>query len=590
MPDAYESQPARLAESWLAGFNDALTSRDPAQIAQLFEDDSHWRDIVAYSWHMETVSSAAAIADKIAQTTATAGAHNFALDMDRCPPRRLSRAGAQVVEAFIRFDTKIGRGEGLLRLRLDGPAGEHPTQAWSLLTALAAITGHDEASIHAGRQEPAFERDFGGPNWLDQRQSTCTYEDRDPDVLVVGGGHAGLTSAACLNELGLDTLVIDRETRIGDNWRLRYHGLKLHNQITSNHMPYLPFPKGWPTYIPKDKIANWLEFYVEAMEINFWTETSLIAAERDEANNCWIATIENADGSKRQLRPRHIIMATSVSGTPKMPDIPSLPNFDGKVVHSSQFGSGAEWRGRKVMVFGTGTSAHDISQDLQGNGADVTMVQRSPTIIINVEPSAQLYDGVYVGEGPSMDDRDLINASMALPLLKRSYKEVTDKVRDLDKPLLDGLEKAGFRIDFGENGTGWPLKYRNHGGGYYFNVGCSDLIVDGKINLLQYHDIEQFESTGVRLKDGSQRDAELVVLATGYQGQMFLVEKLFGNAVANRVKQVWGYSEETQELTNMWMRTGQPGLWFTGGAFSQCRVYSKYLALQIKAQELGLTD
>ena len=242
------------------------------------------------------------------------------------------------------------------------------------------------------------------------------------------------------------------------------------------------------------------------------------------------------------------------------------------------------------MVFGTGTSAHDISQDLQGNGADVTMVQRSPTIIINVEPSAQLYDGVYVGEGPSMDDRDLINASMALPLLKRSYKEVTDKVRDLDKPLLDGLKKAGFRIDFGENGTGWPLKYRNHGGGYYFNVGCSDLIVDGKISLLQHHDIEQFESTGVRLKDGSQRDAELVVLATGYQGQMFLVEKLFGNAVANRVKQVWGYSEETQELTNMWMRTGQPGLWFTGGAFSQCRVYSKYLALQIKAQELGLTD
>jgi putative flavoprotein involved in K+ transport len=251
-------------------------------------------------------------------------------------------------------------------------------------------------------------------------------------------------------------------------------------------------------------------------------------------------------------------------------------------------GDGQEWRDRKVLVFGTGTSAHDICQDLQGNGADVTMVQRSPTLIINVEPSAQLYDGIYVGEGPSMDDRDLINASIPLPLLKLAHKEITDKVREIDRPLLDGLEKAGFRLDFGENGTGWPLKYRNRGGGYYFNVGCSELIVDGRVKLMQYHDIEHFDANGAVLKDGGRKDAELIVLATGYKGQMHMVEKLFGDDVAGRVEQVWGYGEDTQELTNMWMRTGQRGLWFTGGAFSQCRVYSKYLAVQIKAHELGL--
>ncbi|MFX6254479.1 NAD(P)/FAD-dependent oxidoreductase, partial [Acinetobacter baumannii] len=69
------------------------------------------------------------------------------------------------------------------------------------------------------------------------------------------------------------TLIVDREQRIGDNWRKRYHALTLHNQVQVNHLPYMLFPPNWPTYIPKDKLANWFEAYVEAMELNFWTET-----------------------------------------------------------------------------------------------------------------------------------------------------------------------------------------------------------------------------------------------------------------------------------------------------------------------------
>ena len=124
--------------------------------------------------------------------------------------------------------------------------------------------------------------------------------------------------------------------------------------------------------------------------------------------------------------------------------------------------------------------------------------------------------------------------AIPLPLLKLAHKEITDKVREIDRPLLDGLEKAGFRLDFGENGTGWPLKYRNRGGGYYFNVGCSELIVDGRVKLMQYRDIEHFDANGAVLKDGGRKDAELIVLATGYKGQMHMVEKLFGDDVAGR--------------------------------------------------------
>ena len=236
------------------------------------------------------------------------------------------------------------------------------------------------------------------------------------------------------------------------------------------------------------------------------------------------------------------------------------------------------------MVVGTGTSAHDIAQDLHAHGARVTMVQRSPTLVVNVEP-AQLYDGIYFGPGPSLEDRDLLNVGTPFAMMKRAHRQITDKVRELDRPLLEGLEKAGFRLDFGEDGTGWPLKYRTRGGGYYFNIGCSDLIASGEIGLVQAADIETYREGGLTLNDGREVDADLVVLATGYEGQAHFVRRLFGDEVADRVGQVWGF-DDRQEVANMWTRTPQEGLWFTAGAFSQCRMFSKYLALQIAQDEL----
>ncbi len=578
-----EPTASQIIQSWLNRFNAASIAADPAALAALFLADGHWRDIAGLTTRIATYSGHPSIAATLASGLQHSHAHTFIIAPDRFPPRFVERAGVETIEAIISFQTQHGPGAGILRLQ-PGPT----PLAWTLMTARDSITGHDEESARLAREEPAFERDFGGPNWHDKREAALRYTDRDPAVLVVGGGHAGLTAAASLGALGVDTLVVDRMARIGDNWRRRYHGLKLHNQVYSNHLPYLPFPKTWPNYIPKDKIANWLELYVEAMEIAFWTSTSFDGAEYDPARQRWTARLTLADGSQRLLHPRHIIMATSVSGTPNLPTIPTLDRFTGTTLHSSRFAEPAQWRDRPVLVFGTGTSAHDIAQELHGNGAQVTMVQRSPTLVVNVEPSAQLYDGIYYGDGPTLADRDLINTSFPLPVMKQAHQQLTAKARALDASLLEGLERIGFRLEFGEDGTGWPLKYRTRGGGYYFNVGCSDLLVQGKIGLIQYHDIAHFTANGVTLNDGRTLPADLAVLATGYKGPDHLVGTLFGPEIAARVGQVWGFDAQ-QELANMWMPTAQPALWFTGGSFSQCRMYSRHLAMQIKLAELGLT-
>ena len=293
-----------------------------------------------------------------------------------------------------------------------------------------------------------------------------------------------------------------------------------------------------------------------------------------------------ADGSKREMRPRHILLATGVSGIPNLPDIPTLRNFSGKVLHSSQYDDGDAWKSKNVLVIGSGNSGHDIAQDLYSSGAKVTLVQRSSTLIVNVEPSAQLPYALY-DEGPSLEDCDLITASIPLAVAKRSHILLTQQAKDLDKDLLDGLERKGFKLDFGEDGTGWQFKYLTRGGGYYFNVGCSDLIVKGEIEVVQFSDIAAFVADGAQMLSGKTIPADLIVLATGYKGQEHLLAKLFGNEVATRVGPIWGFGED-DELRNMFTRTPQPGLWFIAGSFAQCRIYSKYLSLQIKASEIGL--
>jgi putative flavoprotein involved in K+ transport len=575
---------AAALEDWLAGFNAALAAGNVGKLETLFETEGYWRDVLILSGHQRTVSGGAAIAERLAADAPHEGLGPLSVAEGHEPPRIVERAGESVIEAILSFETEKGVGLGLVRLRY--PA-DMP-RAWVFATTLEDLKGYEEARIFEEKDDPAFNPKFHGPNWADKRAAERAYKDRDPEVLIVGGGHAGLTAAARLARLDVDTLVVDRMKRVGDNWRLRYHGLRLHNYIHSNHLPYMRFPEGWPTYIPKDRIANWLESYVDAMDINFWTETSFEGAEWDDEAGCWSARLTLADGTERVMRPRHIIMATSVSGAPNIPKIPTLDRFKGPVLHSSQFTAGKDWKGKRVYIFGTGTSAHDIAQDLEGNDAEVTIIQRSPTLIVNIEPSAQLYDGIYWGEGPSHEDRDLINVATPFPVVRVAHKIITDKVKEIDKPLLDGLEKVGFRLDFGEGGTGWPLKYRTRGGGYYFNVGASDLMAAGRIGLIQYTDIAQFEAGGLRMKDGTLREADLIVLATGYKGQDHMTRVLFGDAVADRVGKVWDIDPEIQELNNMWTPTPQPGLWYTGGSFAQGRIYSKYLARAIKAELVGM--
>ncbi|HEY0508529.1 MAG TPA: FAD-dependent oxidoreductase [Blastococcus sp.] len=582
-PDAVADQ---VAAAWTARFGAALDSADPERLAACFVEDGYWKDLLAFSWNFRTHAGREEIRSGFAATLDRARPRAPRRAPDRSAPRLLKRAGRPVVEAFLDLDTETGRASVFVRLLLD-EADPAASRAWIVLTALQEIHGFEERIGDRRPTSAAHPARVAGENWLDQRRRAQRFDDRDPQVLIVGGGHAGLSVAARLQQMGVDALIVDRNARIGDNWRHRYHSLTLHNEVWANSLPYLPFPPTWPTFLPKDKLAGWLEAYAEFMELNVWTDTEFVSATFDEHAGRWTARVRMGDRSERVLRVPHVVMATgSVSGLPRVSEMAGLDSFAGEVMHSSRFAGGAPHKGRRAVVVGTGNSGHDVAQDLHHHGADVTLVQRSPTCVLSLEPSGTMVYALY-SEGPPIEDVDLITAATPYPLLKSSYQWLTRKTCELDRDLLDGLHAVGFETDFEPDLTGFHMRYLRTGGGYYINVGCSDLIARREIGIVQLRDIDRFTHDGLRLADGTELPCDLVVLATGYENQQEGVRRLLGDDVADRVGRIWGFDDD-HFMRNMWRRTPQRGLWIMGGAMNESRLYSRFLALQIRADLAGL--
>ena len=167
-------------------------------------------------------------------------------------------------------------------------------------------------------------------------------------------------------------------------------------------MAYLPFPQNWPQFTPKDKLGDWFEAYASLMELNVWTRTSVVSAEYNDAAGDWTVIIARGDGSRRTLRPRHVVWCTGHSGEALVPSFQGQESFQGTVYHGSQHRDASETdvRGKKVVVVGTGNSGHDIAQNFYENGADVTMLQRRGTYVLTADKGVfMLHHGLHEDGG-----------------------------------------------------------------------------------------------------------------------------------------------------------------------------------------------
>ena len=572
----------RALTAWLDAFAAALTGPDPAAAAALFGGECYWRDLVAFTWTIRTLEGRDAIAAMLAACAPRIQPGGWTLEG--------GKAAEGGVEGWIRFETAVARGRGYLRLR-DG-------KCWTLLTAARELKDHEEA------EGPTRERGAPRPgatdrrSWLERRTEEAARlgQQDQPYVLIVGGGQGGLALGARLKRLGVPTLIVDTHPRPGDNWRRRYKSLCLHDPVWYDHMPYLPFPAHWPVFTPKDKLGDWLEMYARVMELDCWNATSCTAASYDPATALWTVRLDR-DGQEVMVQPAHLVLATGMAGLPQLPTFDGMENFAGQQHHSSRHAGGAAYAGKRVVVIGSNNSAHDICADLVEHGADVTMLQRSSTLVVQTDTMllrgwGALYSEQAVAAGIDTDTADLLAASIPYGVLPRLHKPLWAAIAAEDAAFYDRLRAAGFLLDFGEDETGLALKYLRRGSGYYIDVGASELIADGTIKLRSDAGIRSIEAAGVRLTDGSLLPADVIVYATGYGSMNGWAETLISKNVADRVGPCWGLGSGTArdpgpwegELRNMWKPTAQEALWFHGGNLAQSRHYSRYLALQLKAR------
>ncbi len=571
------------ASRWLQAFAAALARSDLNAAAKLFDADCYWRDLVAFTWTLKTFEGRAEIKAMLAATLAAAQPAAFAL------------RDSHDNEAWFSFETAAGRGIGHLRLKKG--------KCWTLLTTLQELKGFEEKAGHdrePGVAQGAFP---GRKSWLERRREEVAALGRSsqPYVVIIGGGQNGIALAARLKRLAVPALVIEQNERPGDSWRKRYKSLTLHDPVWYDHLPYLPFPDHWPVFSPKDKIGDWLEMYTRVMELDYWSSTACIGAKYDEAAGEWQVEVFR-NGRPLTLRPKHLVLATGMSGFASVPEIPGAETFAGRSVHSSQHDGGEAWRGKRCVVLGANNSAHDIAADLWESGAaEVTMIQRSPTVVVTSDALQEhawgrLYSEAAVEAGITTDIADLTTASVPHKLLPGFQKPVYEAIRKRDAALYEGLEKAGFLYDFGEDGSGIHSTYLRRGAGYYIDVGASQLVIDGRIKLRSRVEISRINQNSVTLSDGAELPADLLVYATGYGSMNQWAAKLISKEVAGRVGKCWGLGSGTRydpgpwvgELRNMWKPTQQPGLWFQGGNLMQARHYSLYLALQLKARMEGI--
>jgi cation diffusion facilitator CzcD-associated flavoprotein CzcO len=577
----------RLAKFWLDAFNEAMERTDSARLASMMYDDGYWRDLLSFGWEFKTLHGPAAVQAWLAEAFNAHTACNFRLEDEAA----VGAIGAhrETLEFFFTFETAIGNGRGFVRLIPD-PNSPDGAKIFTILTSMKALKDFPDPAGRKRVRDELRVTSHGLESWLDQRNAARDFRHRDPEVLIIGAGQSGLMMAARLGQLGISTLIVDKSERVGDVWRKRYRTLRLHNEICMNHFAYMPFPDNWPVYLPKDKLADWFEFYAESMELNIWTETTFLDGAFDQDDKRWTVRLRTADGGARTMRPSHVIMAVGVSGIPRIPEFSGVKDFAGDIVHSSGDSDHLDVKGKSVLVVGVGTSGHDIAQNMHARGAKVTMLQRSPITVVSLEPSSvRAYELYRANDGVRpLADTDMMAAATPYELLARLHKPLSQRMAEDDKELLDGLRKAGFLLDNDdEDNAGYFLKLLKSQSGYYLNVGASDLIIEGKIQIKSGAAIERLTARQVIFTDGSALDADIVVLATGYAPLQEAVRTLFGDDVAERVGPIWGVGAEG-ELRNMYARTAQQGFYVLGGGFPAARVYSQYTAILIKATLEGL--
>ena len=586
-----------VAEEWIRDFSEALSGGRVDDVVDLFvvdpEEEEYvgtvggvvegkqkqfppfWRDMVAYTWNIVTLEGQDAIRDMLRETindddgtttTTWKLAESRPSGRDSFPPPLKILVGnndnddSSLCEFWC--DISTAAGTGYAHVRLDWRAKRATTVLTTLLELHDKPFRTDQKRPHGSIPGPVPGRQYF--HTTQQQDDDDDSEETEYHVAIVGAGQAGLSLAARLEAMDIPYILFEAGSSPGSSWRhARYPSLHLHDPVWYQHLPYMEFPKTWPLFTPKDKLADWLDAYATLLDLNIRTDTKVLRAieeqydgkDNDNEKTWRIETIStsNKDDEQQQQQQRsvvhakHVVFATGNSSRPKIPNFPGASSvFRGIQLHTSRYTGGKAFAGKRVVVIGSNNSGFDICQDLWEQGAgSVTMIQRTGSMIVSSK-SVLEYGLFLFSEDPQYhhEDADLLLTTTPYRILAEggAWKSVTNKMKEADADLIARVEAVGYKFDYGYDGTGLFAKSATEGGGFYIDVGCAELLARKDVQV-RYANVERLESDAVVVfnKDTRQEErlpADVVVYATGFDTMESYVEQICGQDVFERVGKV----------------------------------------------------
>ncbi|XP_047087764.1 probable indole-3-pyruvate monooxygenase YUCCA10 [Lolium rigidum] len=348
-------------------------------------------------------------------------------------------------------------------------------------------------------------------------------------VLIVGAGPAGLATAACLTQLSIPYVIIEREDCSASLWRNRaYDRLKLHLAKEFCELPHMSYPADAPTYIPKALFVKYVDDYIECFNIQPKYLTSVESSTYDSEKKVWsIVAHDMAECKRINFTAKFLVVATGENSAENIPVIPGLQNFPGETIHSSRYKSGKSFSGKSVLVIGSGNSGMEIAYDLATHGVNTSIVVRSPIHVMT---------------------KELIRLGMTL-------------AHHLPLNLVDKLLVTGAKFMFGDlsrHGITMPnmgpmmLKSKT-GRSAVIDVGTVGLIKNGIIQV--QGSISKIMGNTVKFQSGDEISFDAIVFATGYKSTANMWLKN-GESMLN------DNGLPTKEYPNHWK--GENGLYCAG--------------------------
>lgn len=370
----------------------------------------------------------------------------------------------------------------------------------------------------------------------------------DTEILIVGGGPAGMTTAGALKHAGLGSIILDNNERIGQSWEQRYDRLHLHTVRAYSGLAHFPIPRSYPKYLSKDQYASYLRDYASHFDLNIIPSTLVhrVRQEKMDGRPGWAVEARNETWFARV-----VVIATGQYSQPICPAWPGLSQYGGQALHSSKFRTGRAFQHQRVLVIGAGNSGMEIAADLVEQGASKVAIS--------------------VRSGPPVVPRDFLGVpAQVFAILMNSFPPIlSDKVGSaLSRLALGNLHR------FGLPSPSW-MPFTSHRTPI-IDVGFVPALKTGKVSVRPA--VRSFTSTGVIYPDDRQEKFDAVIFATGFHSGLDQLLEPDGLIDQN------GYPRFPSGAP-----TVCPGLYFMG-YFDSLRgfLYESNLASQRLAREIKL--